>query len=132
MATTIHVINEAAVVGKRFPRVHLHVDAHTGRAAPGGLARTCSLLRARVVKRALALRGVAERQLSSTAWGKQVAQHWSEPDDENAARAEVHFCMDGREFPPRSAHYRLVAHQPTPELGLGLDLEEDRDWGWGL
>ncbi|CAK0896485.1 unnamed protein product [Prorocentrum cordatum] len=132
MEPTIHLINEAAAVGKRFPRVRLHVDAHTGRAAPGGIARACSVHRARVVKRALRLRGVAERRLSSSAWGKQVAQHWSEPDGETAARAEVFFCMDGCEFPPRSAHYSLVANQPSPELGLGLDLEEDRDWGWGL
>ncbi|CAK0840864.1 unnamed protein product [Prorocentrum cordatum] len=127
-AVTMPLIDGAAVVGKRFPRVRLHVDAHVGKAAPGFIAKTCSLHRARVVLRALASRGVAEGQLSSTAWGKQVQLCWSEPDDDTAARAEVYFSLGGREFPPRPGYYGLVASPPEPEVGLGLDPDlEDRD-----
>ncbi|CAK0851451.1 unnamed protein product, partial [Prorocentrum cordatum] len=124
MDVTMHVLDGAAAVCRRYPRLRLHVDAHTGTGAPAIIARTCSLRRAKAVVHALASRGVGGERLSSTAWGKRLAAVWPEPDDDTAARAEVYFCMDGREFPPRPGYYGLVPDPPLRVVGVDLDDRE--------
>lgn len=114
---TRRLLSSAAKITRRHPRIRVHVDSHTGAAAPSGIAQGVSQRRAEAVVEELVTRGVEASKLSHTAWGRRVSSRWSEPENETAARAELYFRIDGLEFPRRPAYYGLVPEDKRPAEG---------------
>jgi len=121
---TLPLIAGATALARRHPRLQFHVDAHTGRGAPLGIAKSCAVKRSFAVMDALMANGVNKDRLSFRAWGKQISMRWSEPEDDAAARAELFFHFEGKEFPRRARYYRLVPEAEKPIGGHLHQLDE--------
>ena len=111
---TKQLVHAAALFVQKHPRLRLHVDAHAGVGAPRGIATSTSRRRAQCVVQELMVLGVEAEAVSTTSWGRKVASVWTEPEGSAAARAELYFRLDGKEFPTRPEHYQEVPETKRP------------------
>lgn len=116
MPETVHLIDGAAQLACRHLDLTIHVDAHTGAAAPAGVAHSCSSQRAQVILGELHARHVQKDRLSASAWGKLVSSVWDVPETSEAARADMFFRLGEFERPCREKYYSLVSPTRKPEV----------------
>lgn len=122
---TRSLLDGAAALARRHPRLCLHVDAHTGSRAPLGIATRCSGRRAHAVTLELAALGVETDRVSSRSWGRKVSSVWPDAEDHTAARAEIYFRLGGLEVPQRPAYYSLATVSRGGAGGGHAGLVED-------
>eukprot|EP00441_Pelagodinium_beii_P032673 CAMPEP_0197627116 /NCGR_PEP_ID=MMETSP1338-20131121/5812_1 /TAXON_ID=43686 ORGANISM="Pelagodinium beii, Strain RCC1491" /NCGR_SAMPLE_ID=MMETSP1338 /ASSEMBLY_ACC=CAM_ASM_000754 /LENGTH=327 /DNA_ID=CAMNT_0043197741 /DNA_START=48 /DNA_END=1032 /DNA_ORIENTATION=+ len=126
-AITRPLLRGAARVAQRHPTLKLHIDAHTGNGAPSGIATATARRRAEQVIQDLEEIGVEEERCSMTPWGKRVSSLWSEPEDDTAARAELFFRIDSKEFPKRADYYQLVPQEKQPAPDQQIESSDDEE-----
>mmetsp|Transcript_30745 Transcript_30745/g.57597 ORF Transcript_30745/g.57597 Transcript_30745/m.57597 type:complete len:324 (+) Transcript_30745:53-1024(+) len=127
LAETKQLVHAASIFVQQHSRLRLHVDAHAGVGAPRGIATSTSRRRAQCVVQELVELGVRPEIVSTTAWGRKVASVWNEPEGNSAARAELYFCLDGKEFPPRPEHYEEVPEAKRPNQDATADSSDSDD-----
>lgn len=113
-----------AALARRHTALRIQIDGHTGASAPSGIATKVSAKRARFVARELIDLGISEDRISVAAWGRRVSSLWSEADDERAARAELFFLFEEREFPARASYYDLVPEAKRPAVRKPRQVEQ--------
>ena len=122
---TKKLIHAAALFMQYHPRLKLQVDAHAGVGAPHGIATSTSRRRANAVAEELTELGVPKEHITTRAWGRRVSAVWSEPESNAAARAELYFSLDGKEFPERPEYYRVAKDQAGNKSDFS-DSDDDR------
>eukprot|EP00929_Paragymnodinium_shiwhaense_P091451 TRINITY_DN51406_c0_g1_i1.p1 TRINITY_DN51406_c0_g1~~TRINITY_DN51406_c0_g1_i1.p1 ORF type:complete len:333 (+),score=17.14 TRINITY_DN51406_c0_g1_i1:98-1000(+) len=109
---------------KRFGRLQIHADVHTGLGAPFGTAKPVASARGLSIRRELVRRSLDPSRISVKAWGRKITSRWSE-SEYTAARGELYFRLGAVEFPDRPAYYDLV-NQPSAEpVSDSEDSSED-------
>lgn len=116
-------VKAAALLMTRHPQMTCQIDGHVHIGAPDQVAVHYSKMRAKAVRKRLVALGISADRISITSWGKDVAIKEGWDPIPHYSRAELTFCLSGKQFPPR----RVACEESEPPEDAELTDDDDDD-----